>query len=218
MRAIFRNHGLSVTMLGMFLVFLFAGQVYTGKAEYNEERKKAGETELNIPDYLRSAHFVEATAENWESEFLQMGMYVLATAWLYQKGSAESKDPRKHHQHHATRAVTKNSPWPARRGGWILRLYEHSLSLAFFFLFGIAFILHALGGQRLFNEERLRDGELPVSLGEYIISTRFWFESFQNWQSEFLAIGSMVVLSIFLREVNSPESKQVQTPTWENEE
>jgi hypothetical protein len=218
MRAFFRNHGLSVTMLGLFLVFLLVGQVHTGRAEYNDERKKAGETELDFVTYLRSAHFVEATAENWESEFLQMGMYVFATAWLYQKGSAESRDPRKNHRHHATRGITKDSPWPARRGGWILRLYEHSLSLAFFILFAIAFILHAMGGQRLYNEERLRDGEPPLILSEYLTSTRFWFESFQNWQSEFLAIGSMVVLSIFLREVNSPESKQVQTPTWENEE
>lgn len=218
MRALFRNYGLSLTMLGLFLVFLFGGQVYTGRAEYNDERKKAGDTELGFVDYLHSAHFVEATAENWESEFLQMGMYILATAWLYQKGSAESKDPRKHHLHHATRTIAKDSPWPARRGGWILRLYEHSLSLAFFLLFAIAFTFHATGGQRLYNEERLRDGEPPVALSDYLTSTRFWFESFQNWQSEFLAIGSMVVLSIFLREVNSPESKQVETPHWENEE
>src|SRR5688572_31607907 len=104
MRAFLRNYGLSLTMLGMFLAFLFIGQVYTGKAEYNEDRKKAGQPELDLGMYLRSPHFVEATAENWESEFLQMGIYVLATAWLYQKGSAESKDPRKRHEHHASRA------------------------------------------------------------------------------------------------------------------
>ena len=218
MRTFFRNHGLSVTMLGFFLVFFLFGQVYTGHKEYNHEREKAKESPLGLGAYLRSAHFLEATAENWESEFLQMGVYVFATAWLYQKGSSESKDPRKRHQHHATRAVTQDSPWPTRRGGWALRLYEHSLSLAFFTLFAVSFGLHALGGQRLYNEERLRDGDAAISVADYLTSTRFWFESFQNWQSEFLAIASMVLLSIFLREANSPESKQLQTPHWENEE
>lgn len=218
MRMFFRNHGLSLAMFGFFLLLLFVGQVLTGRNEYNEDRRKAGQNELGISGYLSSPHFVEATAENWESEFLQMGIYVFATAWLYQKGSAESRDPRKRHRHHASRAVTADSPWPTRRGGWVLRVYEHSLSLAFLMLFAVAFILHALGGQRLYNEERMREGETPFSLMDYVSSSRFWFESFQNWQSEFLAIGSMVVLSIFLREVNSPESKQTQTPHWENEE
>jgi len=218
MRTFFRNHGLSLTMLGCFLVLLLVGQVRAGLSEYNEDREKAGLVQLGWAEYLRSAHFIEATAENWESEFLQMAIYVFATAWLYQKGSAESKDPRKHHRHTAGRAVRPDSPWPVRRGGWVLRVYEHSLSLAFLTLFLIAFVLHALGGHRLYNEERSHDGETALTLAQYVGSSRFWFESFQNWQSEFLAIGSMVVLSIFLREVNSPESKEVQTPHWENEE
>ena len=170
-------------------------------------------------EYLRSPHFAEATAENWESEFFQMFCYVLATAFLYQKGSAESKDPQEKHEHKtATRKVTKDSPWPARRGGWVLRLYEHSLWLAFFVLFLVAFVWHACGGHTLYNEGRVGDGELAVSLGDDLTSSRFWFESLQNWQSEFLAIASMVIVSIFLRETNSPESKQVQTPHWQNEE
>lgn len=218
MRSFLRNHGLSLTMLGLFFLTFLAGQTWTGLKEYNEERQKAGEAAVGFGAYLLSPHFLEATAENWESEFLQMAVYVFATAWLYQIGSAESKDPRKKHEHRASRAVTPDSPWPARRRGWVLRLYEHSLSLAFFTLFVLAFIVHALGGHRLYNEERRRDAEAAVSLGDYLASSRFWFESLQNWQSEFLAIGSMVVLSIFLREVNSPESKQVQTPHWENEE
>jgi hypothetical protein len=169
-------------------------------------------------EYFRSAHFEEATMENWESEFLQMFVFVLATAFLYQKGSAESKDPRKHHEHKTKRVVTPDSPWPARKGGWVLRIYEHSLSLAFFILFAIALIFHARGGHRLYNEERVGAGQPPVTLRAYVTSSRFWFESFQNWQSEFLAIGSMVLLSIWLRETNSPESKNVQTPHWENED
>lgn len=218
LRRVFKNHGLSIVMFTVFLALL-VGQALSGMHDYNDERGKRGEAELGLAEYLRSSHFAEATAENWESEFLQMFFYVLATSFLYQKGSAESKDPRERHEHHtATRKVTKDSPWPARRGGWVLRVYEHSLSLAFFLLFAIAFVWHARGGHRLYNEERIGDGEAPVKLGEYLTSSRFWFESFQNWQSEFLAIASMVVLSIFLREANSPESKQVQTPHWENEE
>lgn len=218
MRQFFRNHGLSLTMLGFFFVVFLVGQFAAGRLQYNEEREKRGEPAVDYGDYLRSAHFAEATAENWESEFLQMFVYVFATAFLYQKGSAESNDPRKHHEHRAKRAVTPDSPWPARRGGWVERIYEHSLSLAFLTLFFIAFVVHARGGLRLYNEERLAEGAPAASLGGYLTSSRFWFESFQNWQSEFLAIGSMVLLSIWLREVNSPESKQVQTPHWENEE
>jgi hypothetical protein len=169
-------------------------------------------------EYLRSPHFGEATAENWESEFFQMFVFVVATAYLYQKGSAESKDPRKKHSHHSSKRVRPDSPWPVRRGGWVLRLYEHSLSGALFLLFGLAFGWHALSGLGLYNEERRQDGEAAVTLTEYLGSSRFWFESFQNWQSEFLSIGAMVLLSIWLREVNSPESKQVETPHWENEE
>jgi hypothetical protein len=218
MRTFFRHHGLSLTMLGFFLVLLFVGQVGAGMEQYNEARAKAGQPKLTVGPYLLSPHFVEATAENWESEFLQMGIYVFATSWLYQIGSAESKDPRKRHLHSGCKDARPDSPWPVRRGGWVLKIYQHSLSLAFLTLFLIAFVLHALGGQRLYNEERGRDGEPPVTLTRYATSSRFWFESFQNWQSEFLAIGSMVVLSIFLREVNSPQSKELSTPTWENEE
>jgi hypothetical protein len=218
MRRFFRNHGLSVVMLGLFFVTFLVGQIIAGRAEHNDERRKRGEETVSYGQYLRSAHFGEATAENWESEFLQMFVYVFATAFLYQKGSAESKDPRKRHNHKASRDVQPDSPWPARRGGWVLRVYEHSLSGVFFLLFMFAFTWHARVGLRLYNEERVADGEPAVTFGDYLSSSRFWFESFQNWQSEFLAIGSMVILSIWLREVNSPESKEVQTPHWENEE
>jgi len=218
MRRIFHQHGLTIVMLGLFFVVFIFGQMLTGRKEHNDERRKWGQAELGYIDYLKSAHFSEATAENWESEFLQMCVYVLATAFLYQKGSAESKDPRKKHEHQARDSSNPNSPWPVRRGGWILRVYEHSLSLALFALFLIAFVWHSLGGHRLYNQHRVADGEAPVGLTDYITSSRFWFESFQNWQSEFLSIGLMVVLTIWLREVNSPESKKVETPHWENEE
>ena len=147
-----------------------------------------------------------------------MFIFVIATAFLYQKGSSESKDPREKNTPKASRRVTANSPWPARQGGWALRIYRHSLSGALFFLFAIAFIWHSHAGHLLYNEDRFGDGEPPVAWTDYVTSSRFWFESFQNWQSEFLAIGAMVLLSIWLREANSAQSKDVATPHWENEE
>lgn len=205
-------------MLGLFFLTFLVGQVVAGRKEYNDERRKHGAAEVGYADYLKTGHFGEATAENWESEFLQMFVYVLATAFLYQKGSAESKDPRKKHRHKAKRALAPDSPWPARRGGWALRLYEHSLSLVLFLFFVVSLTWHARSGLRHYNEERQQDGEAMVGLPDYLTSSRFWFEAFQNWQSEFLAIGAMVLLTIWLRETNSPESKEVHTPYWENEE
>jgi hypothetical protein len=102
-----------------------------------------------------------------------------------------------------------------RRGGWILKVYEQSLSLALLGLFCLSFVLHAIGGAAEFNEERVRLGAAPISLFRYVVTSRFWFESFQNWQSEFLAVGVLLVLSIFLRQKGSPESKPVNAPHLE---
>ena len=217
-RSLFREHGLTIVMVLCFLGF-FGGQVWTGFHEHNDEREHREEPPLALAEYVTSAHFVEVTTENWESEFFQMFFYVFVTGFLYQKGSAESKDPDEVHHHSGEqKKVPPDAPWPVRHGGWIARVYEHSLSLAFALLFAVAFCFHLVGGHRLYNQERLAEGERPLGLGEFLRSNRFWFESFQNWQSEFLAIASMVVLSIFLREKNSPESKQVETPVWKNEE
>jgi hypothetical protein len=218
MRRIFRDHGLSIVMLGLFFLTFLVGQVVAGRKEYNEEQRKHGKPEAGYAEYLGTGHFGEATAENWESEFLQMFVYVLATAFLYQKGSAESKDPRERHVHKSRRSVKPDAPWPVRRGGWVLRVYEHSLSLALFLLFLVSLLWHARGGLRHYNEERANEGEALASMHDYLTSSRFWFEAFQNWQSEFLSIGAMVLLTIWLREANSPESKQVDTPHWDNEE
>lgn len=218
MRRFLRDHGLSIAMLGLFFLTLLAGQAVSGREDYNDWRRKHGAPELGYFAYLGSAHFAEATAENWESEFFQMFVFVLATAFLYQKGSAESKDPRQRRARAIDGKVSPASPWPVRRGGWLLRVYGHSLSGALFVLFALSFAWHACGGLSLYNEERQQEGETAVTLAEYLRSSRFWFESFQNWQSEFLAIGAMVLLTIWLREINSPESKKVPTPHWENEE
>lgn len=215
MRKILRENGLSIVLGLSFLLFL-AGQAAVGVKVYNEEQQEHGQPAVNFFDYLTSSHFLEATMENWESEFLQMFAFVVLTAFLFQKGSAESKkldeeepvdrDPRKSRN-------KKDAPWPVRQGGLILKLYEHSLSLAFLLLFLMAFTLHAVGGAEEYNQSQREHGSSEVvSTLEYIGTSRFWFESFQNWQSEFLAVGAMVVLSIFLRQRGSPESKPVDSP------
>lgn len=208
----FRHNGLSLVLAGLFLLTYLFGQTLTGFKVYNQERVEHHEPALSLWPYLKSAHFIEVTAENWESEFFQMFIYVYITTFLFQKGSAESKDPDRPDE---KRPVTPASPWPVRRGGWWRKIYEHSLSLAFALLFLVAFVLHAFSSTALENEQRSWSGLPPVTLFEHLVEAQFWFESFQNWQSEFLAIGSMVFLSIFLREKNSPESKDVESPHHE---
>ena len=215
MKRFWRNNGLSIVMLGMFFVVFIFGQAYSGWLEENDERAQHGLRPQTFSEYLGGSHFAEATMENWESEFLQMGVFVLFTVFLYQKGSAESKDPDKREEvDRDPRNVRDKSkaPWPVRRGGWVLKLYENSLSLIFFLLFLISFLLHAASGRLQYNEEQLLHGAPTVSFGGYMSTSRFWFESFQNWQSEFLAIGCMVIFSIYLRQRGSPESKPVEAP------
>jgi len=215
-----RSNGLSIVVFALFFAFLL-GQSIVGHLERNEDRQQHGQPTVSYVQYLGSSHFLEATMENWESEFLQMFFFIVLTAFLYQKGSAESKklhedeavdrDPRKSRP-------KKNAPWPVRKGGFVLTLYEHSLSLAFLLMFLLSFTLHAVGGAGEFNEEQKEHGgHEHVSAIGYMGTSRFWFESMQNWQSEFLAVGSMVVLSIFLRERGSKESKPVDNPHSETE-
>jgi hypothetical protein len=162
--------------------------------------------------YLATGDFVEATFENWESEFLQMGMYVVLTAFLYQQGSSESKPiDREAPQDEDPRNVTPKdgTPWPVRKGGMVLALYEHSLAIAFFVLFFASMALHAIGGVKAFNEEQLQHGQSTISVWRYLTTSQFWFESMQNWQSEFIAVAAIVGLSIFLRQRGSAESKPI---------
>ncbi len=211
-----RENGLSLVILAVFAVCM-AAQTWAGRLQYNEERQRHGEPALPLADYLRSGHFWEATAENWESEFLQMAAYVLLTAGLFQKGSSESKrldrpeavdrDPRD-----ARGEALAHAPWPVRKGGWILAIYEQSLSIAFIVLFLASFWIHALGGARARSVEAALHGGEAVPVSEYLATPQFWFESFQNWQSEFLSLVAMVVLSIWLRQRGSPESKPVDAP------
>jgi hypothetical protein len=217
MRRVLRENGLSIVLFFLFIVF-WIGQSIAGHREYNNEQSEHGQAGISFGAYLLSGHFWEATAENWESEFFQMFGYVILTAFLYQKGSAESKKLGEHEKvdREPRMRQGRKVPWPVRRRGWILRIYEHSLSLAFLLFFVISIWLHAVAGTAEYNQEQAAHGKAEgLSVMQYALSSRFWFESFQNWQSEFLAIGAMVVLSIFLRQRGSPESKPVDAPHFQ---
>ena len=212
-RFLFEN-GLSLAALGLFL-FSFAGQILAGHRTHNEEQRAHAEAPVSLGEYLRSGAFIEATAENWESEFLQMGLFVLLTAFLYQRGSSESKrleEPEAVDQDPNEARNDPNAPWPVRHGGLPLTLYKHSLSLVLLLLFLISFAMHAVGGSMEYNEEQRQHGEATVSVLGYIATSRFWFESFQNWQSEFFSVGVLVLLSIWLRQYGSAQSKPVAAP------
>jgi hypothetical protein len=218
MQRIWRENGLSITMFALFFIFLL-GQSITGLSEHNQEQQEHGQPQIGYGEYLTSGHFIEAVFENWESEFLQMAAYVVLTAFLFQKGSSESKDPDKKEEEVDKSAeeekVRKDSPWPVKQGGWVLKLYENSLSIALLLLFITSFALHALGGADEYSKEQLEHGGQAVTTLQYLGTSRFWFESFQNWQSEFLSVGTLIVLTIFLRQRGSPESKPVAAPHYE---
>jgi hypothetical protein len=217
MRRLLRDHGLSIAMFGLFFVFV-CGQSVMGLLDYNSTQQEHGRQPVGYVQYLGSGDFIEAVFENWESEFLQMGLYVVLTAFLYQRGSAESRDPDSQHPDEAGYEEAKHradAPWPVRKGGLALKLYENSLSIVLLSLFVFSFVMHAIGGAGAYSQEEIEHGGRPVSVVGYLLTPRFWFESFQNWQSEFLAIGAMIVLSIYLRQRGSSQSKPVAAPHGE---
>jgi len=212
MARLLRENGLSVVLLALFALAI-VGQAIAGWGSYNEERRLRQEPAIALPAYLVSGEFVSSVFENWESEFLQMGVFVILTVYLRQKGSPESKSLEAAGEG-APEAERDDpdAPWPVRKGGIVLWLYAHSLSAALFLLFAASMALHALGSAWKASEEAARHGHAPLSLLENLGNAEFWFESLQNWQSEFLAIAVLIVLGIFLRERGSPESKPVAAP------
>lgn len=214
MKQFLRNNGLSIAMFGLFFLSL-VGQYLTGFEEFNESQLEHGQSAVTYIEYFGEGHFIEAVFENWESEFLQMGMYIVLTIFLYQKGSSESKTPDAIEDVDIipeNSSQRKDVPYPVKRGGFLLKIYENSLSIAFLILFAVSFLLHGVGGAKEYNNEQTAHGKEQISTVEYFGTSRFWFESFQNWQSEFLSIGAMIFLSIFLRQKGSPESKPVASP------
>ena len=214
MRRWVRDHGLLLANAGLFVLF-FAGMVLAGVRAYNGDQLAHGAAAVSLWGYLHTGDFVEATFENWESEFLQMGMYVVLTAYLFQRGSSESKpldEPSPQDEDPREADKRRDVPWPVRRGGLVLSLYENSLAALFFILFAASIALHAVGGARAYSAEQQAHGEAAVSTWGFVRTAEFWFESLQNWQSEFLAVAVIVGASVYLRQRGSAESNPVAEP------
>jgi hypothetical protein len=196
------NNGLSLAMLSLFITFL-CGESVAGYFQHNEDLSLHHQSAVSFVSYLKSSDLWETVFENWESEFLEMAGYVFLTSYLVQKGSAESKNPDE--------PFVEGSYIPGwtRRHPLLTWLYAHSLSLAFLFLFLGAFTAHLMTGCSKYNDELIQHGQHAVSCLNFLFSAEFWFESLQNWQSEFLGVFCIVVLSIWLREKGSPESKSL---------
>jgi hypothetical protein len=205
-------NGLSLVVFGAFLALL-ALQALFGWQVHNEELAQYGQPALSFAAYLGTGHFGEAVFENWESEFLQMGAYVLLTAYLVQRGSPGSKplDQQDRAEDYAKHATAKSPRW-SRGTGPVHWIYRNSLSIAMLGMFTLSFLAHAAAGTAAYNEEQaIESGAPAISVSTFLATPEFWFQSMQNWQSEFLAVGSLV-LSIVLRQHGSPQSKPVTAP------
>ncbi|HRD27201.1 MAG TPA: hypothetical protein PLO65_02755 [Caulobacter sp.] len=209
-----RDNGLTLALLALFAGSVI-GQAWAGWSADNHDRTLHGLSALGLASYLTSGACLSALFENWESEFLQMSAYVVLTAYLVQRGSVESRDPDKpapQDRDPALDAGRPDAPGPVRAGRLARAAYSHSLGLALTALFAACFVLHWLNSAREANDDALIHGEAPAGLVAHLGDARFWFESFQNWQSEFLSTAVLIVLAIVLRERQSPESKPVGAP------
>ncbi|MVA18942.1 hypothetical protein GOZ94_08180 [Agrobacterium vitis] len=211
---VLKDNGLTIVLL-VLTIATITGMLLTGWQVNNEDIIQHGGTALSLATYAASGHFLSAIFENWESEFLQMSAYVMLTAMLFQRGSAESKDPDERasqDEDPASHARQPDAPWAVRSSGWLRTLYSYSLGIALALLFAASFILHLRYSAIAENAEAAMHGHPAQSIMQHLASMQFWFESFQNWQSEFLSTAVIVVLSIFLRFRGSPESKPVAAP------
>lgn len=209
-----RDNGLTITLAAATAATLI-GMLLTGLSVYNDELAQHHQPLVTLGGYVLSGHFLSAVFENWESEFLQMSAYVVLTAFLFQRGSAESRDPdgsAEQDEDPARHRNDPNAPLPVRLGGVPRTLYSYSLGIVLFLLFVLSFALHLQESAVAEAAEALRHGQPAPTLWQHLGGAKFWFESFQNWQSEFLSTAVIVVLSIFLRFRGSPESKPVAAP------
>ena len=216
MKTVWRDHGLAL-FFGLIFLAALAGQALTGVAEYNNQQLTDGLQQISLGQYLTSSSFAVDVAENWQSEYLQFFLYIFATVWLVQKGSPESKPLGKQgiesdREQKVGEHADENSPTWARTRGIRLALYSRSLGIVMGAIFLVSWLAQSIAGRSSFNEQQLADLQDPVSWAGYIVSADFWNRTLQNWQSEFLAVGSMVVFSIYLRQRGSPESKPVGAP------
>ncbi|GIJ44534.1 hypothetical protein Val02_14200 [Virgisporangium aliadipatigenens] len=215
-RGLVREHSLGPVFVALFLICL-VGQAIAGHADYNSEQVTDGLPPVSLGTYLMSASFAVDVAENWQSEYLQFFLFIVLTVWLLQKGSPESKpldrpgresDAEQHVGAHAR----QDSPAWAKRYGWRQAVYSNSLGITMGTIFLLSWLAQSVAGTAAFNEQQLRQRQDPVTWSQYLTEPDFWNRTLQNWQSEMLAVASMVLLSIFLRQRGSPESKPVGTP------
>jgi hypothetical protein len=211
-----REHSLSL-FFGLIFLAALVGQAFAGHAEYNAQQVVDGLATLSLGEYVTSSDFAVDVAENWQSEYLQFLLYVVATVWLLQKGSPESKEldqagTESDEEQKVGRYATADSPTWARYGDSRTTLYSRSLGTTMALIFLGSWLAQSLAGRSAYNNQRLSQLQDPLTWAGYLGSAEFWSRSLQNWQSEFLAVGSMAVLSIYLRQRGSPESKPVGSP------
>ncbi|GAA0472520.1 hypothetical protein Aca07nite_75070 [Actinoplanes capillaceus] len=216
MRRALRENSLGLVFGLLFLIVLVA-QGFAGHADVNQQQIAAGLEPIGLGRYLTSASFAADVAENWQSEYLQFFLYILLTVWLVQKGSPESKKPGEEgresdREQKVGPYATGDSPAWAHAGGLRRALLSNSLGLVMGLLFAGSWLAQSIAGAAAFNERQLRDLQEPVTWAEYLTEPDFWSRTLQNWQSELLAVASMVILSIYLRQRGSPESKPVGAP------
>ena len=214
--AFVRENSLSLFFFAIFVAAL-VGQAIAGHSVFNEEQLQHKEPTISFWRYVTSSHFGQAVTENWQSEYLQFALFALATVWLLQKGSPESKELDKaggesEKDQKLGRHAQRDSPAWAKVAGFRQHLYANSLVLVMTSIFAVSWLIQSIAGQAAYNETRLQDLQSPVSWSAYLANPDFWARTLQNWQSEFLAVGSMVVFSIYLRQRGSPESKPVGEP------
>lgn len=213
MKDVLRGNGLSLAFVALLLAAL-VGQAFTGVADYNDQARDAQLPTFSLAEYVSSSRFAVDLAENWQSEYLQFLLFILLTVWLVQRGSPESKEPgsqgrESDEDQQVKEHAEDDSPAWAKVSGWRLSVYSHSLGLAMAAVFLTSWAAQLVAGRSAYNADQLQDLQDPLSWAEYALAPDFWNRTLQNWQSEFLAVASMVVLSIFLRERGSPESKPV---------
>jgi hypothetical protein len=215
-----RQHALSLAFGALFVVTLI-GQSVAGLLEYNEKQASHGSPPVDWLSFVTSSEFVVDVAENWQSEYLQFFLFIFATIWLVQKGSPESKKPGEEglgtdEEQLVKEHARRDSPKWAKVSDWRHTLFSNSLLLVMGTIFLLAWLAQSISGVVVFNSEQLEHQQDVLTWGEYVVSPDFWNRTLQNWQSEFLAVGSMIALSIYLRQRGSPESKPVGAPHQES--
>jgi hypothetical protein len=211
-----RDNGLSL-FFGIIFLLALLGQAISGLALYNNDQLTAGGDTVTFWQYVTSSSFAVDVAENWQSEYLQFFLMILATVYLVQRGSTESKQldeigKESDEEQKVGRYAQEDSPHWAKVGGWRTAVYSRSLASIMLVFFLGSLLAQSVAGRAAFNAQQLQDFADPVSWAGYATSADFWNRTLQNWQSEFLAVCSTVLFSIYLRQRGSPESKPVGAP------